>query len=773
MMGKKQILSLTAAALMLVPAPAGAKAKKKEAAKQLSAIEIVDKVNSHWQANNKPEVNAFWDNAVYFTGNMEAYRLTGNAKYLEYSDKWARHNKWSGATGQDPQKWQYKTYGEGQEHVLFADWQVCFQTYADMYAMNPDAYKVARAKQVLGREALMPQNDFWWWVDALYMGMPAFSKMYKMTGDEAYLDKLYANFKYADDLMFDKTDHLYYRDAKYIYPAHKTEAGKKDFWARGNGWALAGLAKVLADVPETWQHRAALVERFRQLAEAVSKCQQEGGYWTRSMLDPKQAEGEETSGTALFAYGLLWGMNNGLLDRTVYGAVADNAWKYLSTVALQADGSVGYVQPIGEKAVRGQKLTAANANNFGTGAFLLAACEKVRYDDGSVMPSDARQFTVNVTNTLGTFRQEVVEIDAKTVFEKLAISGGRQFQVYNAVGQQVPYQITHDGKVLIDAAVRPNGTATFTIKKGTPNTFVNTCYGRMYPERVDDIAWENDRAAYRCYGPALQRTGERSFGNDVWVKNTPSLVVEQRYFIEDGSKAKIAALKQTDPAAAKALEMATTYHYDQGNGLDCYKVGPTLGCGTPALMLGDSIVMPYCYKEYEILDNGPLRFSVRLVYNTTSYKTDNNVVENRILTLDKNSNFNKMTVWYDGLTVPADIASGISLHSEDVDNVVLGKDYIQYADPTDNPKGQNFQIFVGTLFPNGVAETKKVMYANPVNGNAGHALGIVKDYKGGQKYTYYFGSAWSKYDCRTQAEWQERVNSALANIKTPLTVEVK
>ena len=773
MMEKKQILSLTAAALMLVPAPAGAKAKKKEAAKQLSAIEIVDKVNSHWQANNKPEVNAFWDNAVYFTGNMEAYRLTGNAKYLEYSDKWARHNKWSGATGQDPQKWQYKTYGEGQEHVLFADWQVCFQTYADMYAMNPDAYKVARAKEVLGREALMPQNDFWWWVDALYMGMPAFSKMYRMTGDEAYLDKLYANFKYADDLMFDKTDHLYYRDAKYIYPAHKTEAGKKDFWARGNGWALAGLAKVIADVPEKWEHRAALVERFRQLADAASKCQQEEGYWTRSMLDPKQAEGAETSGTALIAYGLLWGMNNGLLDRAVYGGVADNAWKYLSTVALQADGSVGYVQPIGEKAVKGQKLTSANANNFGTGAFLLAACEKVRYDDGSVMPSDARPFTVNVTNTLGTFRQEVVELDANVVFEKLAISGGRQFQVYNAVGQQVPYQITHDGKVLIDAAVRPNGTATFTFKKGTPNTFVNTCYGRMYPERVDDIAWENDRGAYRCYGPALQRTGEKSFGNDVWVKNTPSLVVEERYFIEDQGKPKVAALKQTDPAAAKALEMTTTYHYDQGNGLDCYKVGPTLGCGTPALMIGDSIVMPYCYKEYEILDNGPLRFSVRLVYNTTSYKTDNNVVENRILTLDKNSNFNKMTVWYDGLTVPADIASGISLHSEDVDNVVLGKDYIQYADPTDNPKGQNFQIFVGTLFPNGVAETKKVMYANPVNGNAGHALGIVKDYKSGQKYTYYFGSAWSKYDCRTQAEWQERVNSALANIKTPLTVEVK
>ena len=773
MMEKKQILGFMAAALMLVPAPAASKAKKKEAARQLSAIEIVDKVNTHWQATNKPEVNAFWDNAVYFTGNMEAYKLTGNAKYLEYSDKWARHNEWSGATEQDPQKWQYKTYGEGQQHVLFADWQVCFQTYLDMYAMNPDDYKVARAKQVLGREAVMPQNDFWWWVDALYMGMPALSKMYKMTGDEACLDKLYANFKYADDLMFDKDDHLYYRDAKYIYPAHKTEAGKKDFWARGNGWALAGLAKVIADVPEKWEHRAALVERFRQLADAASKCQQEEGYWTRSMLDPKQAEGAETSGTALIAYGLLWGMNNGLLDRAAYGPVADKAWNYLSTVALQADGSVGYVQPIGEKAVKGQELTAANVTNFGTGAFLLAACEKVRYDDGSVMPADVKQFTVNVSNTLGSFRQEVVEIDAKTVYGKLGISGGRQFQVYNAVGQQVPYQITYDGKVLIDVAVRPMGTATFTFKKGTPNTFVNTCYGRMYPERVDDIAWENDRGAYRCYGPALQRTGEKSFGNDVWVKNTPSLVVEERYFIEDQGKPKVAALKQTDPAAAKALEMTTTYHYDQGNGLDCYKVGPTLGCGTPALMIGDSIVMPYCYKEYEILDNGPLRFTVKLVYNTSAYKADKNVVENRLLSLDKNSNFNKMTVWYDGLTEAAAVASGISLHSEDVDNVVLGKDYIQYADPTDNPSGQNFQIFVATLYPNGVSEMKKVMYAKPENGNAGHALGIMDDYKSGQKFTYYFGSAWSKYDCRSQAEWQERVNSTLANIKAPLTVEVK
>ncbi len=573
--------------------------------------------------------------------------------------------------------------------------------------------------------------------------------------------------------MFDKEEHLYYRDGKYIYPAHKTADGKKDFWARGDGWVLAGLAKVLADVPASYKHRPFFAERFRQLAAAAAKCQQKDGYWTRSMLDAGQAEGPETSGTALFTYGMLWGVNNGLLDRATYEPVISKAWQYLTTKALQADGSVGYVQPIGEKAIKGQQLTASNVTNFGTGVFLLAACEKVRLDDGSVRPAEDKSFTVDVTNGDNRFRQEVVELDAKTVYSKLGISGGRQFSVYNALGQQVAYQITYDGKILIDAAVRPGGTASYTFRKGTPKTFVNTCYGRMYPERVDDVAWENDRGAYRCYGPALQRTGEDAYGIDVWLKNTPDLVVEQRYYLEDVMKPVIAELKKTDKAAADSLNMITSYHFDQGHGLDCYKVGPTLGCGTPALMDGDKIIFPYCYKDYEILDNGPLRFTVKLVYNPATINGDANVVENRILSLDKGSNFNKMTVWYDGLTKPADLATGVVIHSEDTESVVLGKDYVQYADPTDNPQGQNFQIYVAALFPNGVSETKKIMYENPTRGNAGHALGILKGYKGGDKYTYYFGSTWSKYDCRNQLEWQIRVSAFLDGLRNPLGIAIK
>ena len=746
-------LATIAAALMFMPFQASAaKSKKKQVSKPVPAIEIVQKVNDAYQATHSPEVRAFWDDAAYFTGNMEAYRLTGNARYLEYSDKWARHNKWSGATEKDQSKWLYKQYGESMLHVQFGDWQICFQTYLDMYRMNPDAYKIARAIEVMDYQVKNSATDYWWWADALYMVMPVYTKLYKVTGNEQYLDQLYANYKYADDLMWDKDSHLYFRDGKYIYPAHKTDLGKKDFWARGDGWVLAGLAKVLADMPADYKHRPFFVERFQQLAEAVAACQQKEGYWTRSILDPEQAVGPETSGTAFFTYGLLWGMNHGLLDKAKYQPVTDLAWKYLTTVALQADGSVGYVQPIGEKAIKGQQLTAANTANFGTGAMLLAACEKVRFDDASCAPAaDATPITITVSNPSGMQRQEVVELDAASVFQRLGISGGRQFVVKNALGFEVAYQLTYDGKLLIEACVAPKGQASYTITKGEPSVFVNTCYGRMYPERVDDIAWENDRGAYRCYGPALQRSGEDAFGNDVWVKNTPDLVVESRYYNE--------------------LVNKLSYHVDRGHGLDCYKVGPTLGCGTPALINGDDIIFPYCWKEYELLDNGPLRFTVRLKYNPSKYGNDDNVVENRILSIDKGSNFNKMTVWYDGLTAPADVASGVVIHTEDTESVVLGKNYVQYADPTDNPKGQNFQIYVAAIFPDGVDQTRKVMYENPVRGNAGHALGIKKGIKAGEKFTYYFGSSWSKYDCRTQKEWQQRIDNFIevGNYKLEVT----
>lgn len=386
---------------------------------------------------------------------------------------------------------------------------------------------------------------------------------------------------------------------------------------------------------------------------------------------------------------------------------------------------------------------------------------------------DAGDVTITVTNNSDVQRQELIEVPVNDIYAKLGIKKGEQFIVRNALGQQVAYQITYDGKLLVDASVRPEGTADFTITQGTPKPMKTVVCGKQYPERVDDIAWENDRTAYRVYGPALQRTGEQAFGVDVWVKNTPDLEVEKRYKTELSNHEKINELKKEGKTAeAFEMEQETTYHFDHGYGLDCYKVGPTLGCGAPALMSGNDMVLPYCYKSYKILDNGPLRFTVQLEYNPFTLGADKNVVEHRIISLDKGRNYNKMTVWYDGLTKPCDMVAGIVLHSEDTKSVLYGENYVLYADPTDNPTKQNFQIYVGVLFPNGVKATKSMMYDTPANGNAGHGVGVIT-YQPGEKYTYYFGSAWSKNDVRTLNEWKLRSEETLEALHAPLKVTVK
>jgi rhamnogalacturonyl hydrolase YesR len=224
-----------------------------------------------------------------------------------------------------------------------------------------------------------PNNDYWWWADGLYMVMPVMTKMYNLTGNQMYLDKLYTYFKFADSVMFDAKEKLYYRDAKYVYPKHQTSSGKKDFWARGDGWVFAGLAKVLNDLPKSDLHRPFYEKRYRDMAKALIKSQQPDGYWTRSILDAKYAPGPETSGTAFFAYGLLWGINNGLLNENKYLPSALKAYHYLANTALQQNGRVGYVQPIGEKAIPGQVVNANSTANFGVGAFLLANCEMYRF----------------------------------------------------------------------------------------------------------------------------------------------------------------------------------------------------------------------------------------------------------------------------------------------------------------------------------------------------------------------------------------------------------
>ena len=428
----------------------------------------------------------------------------------------------------------------------------------------------------------------------------------------------------------------------------------------------------------------------------------------------------------------------------------------------------------------------------------------------------AQQATIVVSNVTSESRTELISLNMSEIKEKLGNTTPKKGEAYivkNKRGQQIGSQITHDGFLLIDASVRPHGSATYYVSIGKPYQQKVWTTGALYKIRKDDIAWENDRCAYRVYGPSLQKTGERSFGTDIWVKNTPDTVVYERYVKDrngnikgdkidakvrtllkqektlesqtknEKNKTKVAKLEaqlKTIQAHRKSLQtesnevdILTSFHLDHGNGLDPYRVGATLGLGAPSLMVGKNQVLPYCYKDYRILDNGPLRFTVELTYNPSTVGNMKNVVEHRIISLDKGSNFNKMTVWYNGLTTPTDFATGFPIHEEDTESKTFAKDYVSYADPTDNIEVNNSQVFVGVLFPEGIDNTYYQLFDKKHDGAIGHALGLKRGLKNHQQYSYYFGAAWSKYDVKSYAEWQIRIKDFLDAQKSPLRVEVK
>lgn len=398
---------------------------------------------------------------------------------------------------------------------------------------------------------------------------------------------------------------------------------------------------------------------------------------------------------------------------------------------------------------------------------LLAACG----------PKQSTDFTVTVTNDLSFDRAEMVEVPISEVAKKVQLIDEEQYIVLDAEGNQVAYQITYDDNLLFPVNVKAGDKAVYTVAVGEPIEAEPLVYGRHYPERVDDIAWENDRTAYRAYGPALQAKGERAFGYDAWVKRVPGLVVEQRYANElnPDTQAEIARLrKERKHDEANELYHSVSYHVDHGNGLDCYKVGPTLGCGTAALMQGDAILYPYCWKEYEILENGPLRFTVKLTYNPLVVGKDT-VIETRTISLAQGSQLNKTVVSYAGLTKAAPVATGLVIHPENPTAYVLegDKGYIAYADLTDNVNNGNGVIYVGAVMPAKVQEAKAQMFADKEakeRGASGHVLAI-SNYKPETEYTYYWGSGWSKYGFDSMEAWTTYLDRYAQSVRKPLKVE--
>jgi unsaturated rhamnogalacturonyl hydrolase len=207
----------------------------------------------------------------------------------------------------------------------------------------------------------------WCWSDALFMAPPAWVALSKADGDPRYLAHADAEFWATTDYLYDRAEHLYFRDSRFI--TQRDAQGRKIFWGRGNGWVFAGLARILANLPADHPSRPRYESLFKQMAARVVSLQGPEGYWPVSLLEPQQTP--ETSGTGFFVYGLAWGIHHGLLPEKSYRRSVERGWHALAA-AVQQDGKLGWVQRIGAAP---DQVNADDTQLYGVGAFLLAAGE--------------------------------------------------------------------------------------------------------------------------------------------------------------------------------------------------------------------------------------------------------------------------------------------------------------------------------------------------------------------------------------------------------------
>ncbi len=374
----QRLISVLTAAIMAATAlPASASAAAPDEAAETERL--IELVNDYWINGHQTPGGYNWDDATYFVGNTQAYLITGVEAYREYAVSMGDKNHWMGHIGWDSGSWT-------NSGVFHADNQTCFQTYLDLYFLDGDESKISRVKQVYDAQTAAEPSDWWWWCDAVFMAMPAMSRLYRATGNSVYADKLYDYFADCRRNLYDTEYHLFFRDGGYL--SSRVE-GMKNFWSRGNGWVLAALAQVLRDMPENWEHYEDLLTTYREMAAGAAACMKDDGqgnkYWTQSMLPTYPVAdynplGYETSGTAFMTYALMYGINAGLLDADTYLPYAMGGINYLKNIAIQPNGLVGYAQEIGAAAT--VATAKSTTQNFAVGATLLALCELYKYQGG-------------------------------------------------------------------------------------------------------------------------------------------------------------------------------------------------------------------------------------------------------------------------------------------------------------------------------------------------------------------------------------------------------
>ena len=333
--------------------------------------------------------SSLWTRGVYYEGLMALYEVDQQQRYLDYTDRWGSFHQWTPRNGIT---------------TTDADDQCCAQTYLMRFVQTGDStmlkptlenlehqmktvhksqFTIHNSQSKIQHSTFNTQHSslysWWTWIDAIQMAMPVYMQSYQLTGDKRYRDHAMKMYRWTRNEcgggLFNVKDGLWWRDADFV-PPYQEPDGKDCYWSRGNGWVYAALVRCMNQLDRKDKAYKELKKDFLLMSEGLKNCQREDGFWNPSLVSTNYAM-PETSGTALFLYGICWGIRQGYLSPAVYRPVADKAWLALAS-AVHPDGFLAWMQGTGKQPSDGQPLSydrIPDFEDYGTGCFLLGASE--------------------------------------------------------------------------------------------------------------------------------------------------------------------------------------------------------------------------------------------------------------------------------------------------------------------------------------------------------------------------------------------------------------
>ena len=738
-----------------------------------NVLTIMQRVGDWQLANPATNRPTGWIQAVGDVGMMALAGISGDAKYR---DAMLAKGETNG--------WQLPQFGGRKYH---ADDQCIGQVWTELYFLYRENRMIAPMREhfdwILSHPpatqnlAIKLGQDEWTWCDALFMAPPAWLRLYAATDDTRYLDFAVTNFWRTTDFLYDKDEHLFFRDSTFF---KKTEAnGKKIFWSRGNGWMLGALVRTLQFLPMNSPDRPRFEQLFKDMAGKILSLQQPDGLWRASLLDPDDFPTPEASGSALFTYGLAWGVNQGLLDRATFEPAVRKAWTAL-VGCVNDDGRLTHVQPAGDHPVQ---FSADATSPYGGGVFLLAGSEVYKMAVLEKLPK-GWPMVVKVTNP-ANFRRDTETVQVKlgdgnaSVFsfdelQKMSVMDGVSSRILDSQF----YTVDGIDNRLFQVDLAPGETRTFYILDASalaavPPPIVKT-FARYVPERYDDFAWESDRIAHRAYGLALIKAENTiSSAPDVWIKTYRNLMVNEMY-------------------------ASGHYHMDNGDEMDDFRVGHSRGCGGLGIWDGKKLFTSSNYHNWKLITTGPIRSEFELTYDAWDAGGGRMVSETKRYSIDAGSYFTKaQSTFADANTNDAtklinlDLTIGIGLaeracptNREEFFARDQDEGWLAYWQPEDKPKGIIGDAIIlakGSVqaFTNDAPDLPDAkVHANvPQPTHEGYPpirnrLAITQ-VEVGQPLTYYFGASWDRSgDFTNHVAWENYVRRFAERRDQPLQVTV-